>query len=694
MLQTELQSLSCLLNCYLMRNYVKSSNLMNRTVSGLLCAVIVVQFTGCPTGPTTSPDAEKEASVLLEPDDPSVNGNEATAEQFASDSTSDVSQGVVEAIGEEAADIAASELVEPSGNWTSRRYIALASGGPWVIDLFVAVGQRSLEEVNRELIKEVEAELLAGQNNAEAATKTTQKMVTWKSLLSSALIQSGWLGNLVADENQTAQLIAMYDRDSNQTVSLDELERFLTRGLSGNSSIRFSDNGREESLSSDSPWGVIDVNQDNVLSLEEIEAIESSVQQIDLNRDRVIDFSEWQQAQRNEMVNSNSSGQSMLDLVSAIEVNPAEMATSEPQSEQFQKQMASKVVRHYTFLPAISRQDWSSWSDARWEEMDQDANSELNRDELKGLLTGEADAQVWIRLPGIENSIASNASPQGEEDPASTVDTNDLAVTTMHSGMVAHTDLVTSVTVPSITASSMTGQVSVRCRPASICEWVGTSIGGSLRFANGALAVQMTDQFGPSMQTRFHEMLGTALRNPEAAAVLLRQLAVSESALDLVDVDQDGELSTEEVERVWRWLSIRQGARVLTLWSSSASVWFPVIDRDGDLRITPLEMRDSVELVGRLDSNGDQLVSVMEAPLMARLEVKRSDQRLQALAASLPNLSRSDGTGTIWFDAMDINADGLVGWSEFLGSRDDFLQFDSDADGFIAIEEVYSQRSR
>ena len=119
----------------------------------------------------------------------------------------------------------ASEMVapaEPPETWSVKRFVALAASGPIVIDMSVNLGGKSLEE----------ASAAATGRAIIRIEKDLEKPWTWSKLVEHPLIRSGWLGNLVADAEQREQLIAMYNKDGDDEVEDEELDAFLTRGLS------------------------------------------------------------------------------------------------------------------------------------------------------------------------------------------------------------------------------------------------------------------------------------------------------------------------------------------------------------------------------------------------------------------------------------------------------------------------------
>ncbi len=200
------------------------------------------------------------------------------------------------------------------------------------------------------------------------------------------------------------------------------------------------------------------------------------------------------------------------------------------------------------------------------------------------------------------------------------------------------------------------------------------------------LSLQVNDGYGTASRTVLRTRLAEALANPQVAAFFRTQLQLSDSAFEVLDADGDKKLSDVEFENAWLWLTAIRGSRIGVRWMLADSVWFRLGDLDADGRLTELEAKSYPETVTRFDRDGDQSVSPGELPLVVRLEVDRTDDRLGANASVAPT---DDASPSSWFGAMDVNADNVVSNLEFLGTSEDFMAYDSDNDGFISREEAY-----
>ncbi|MCA9130030.1 MAG: hypothetical protein KDB22_23240 [Planctomycetales bacterium] len=517
-----------------------------------------------------------------------------------------------------------------SGTWTTRRMVALAVDGPKVIDFSVSVGAKSLEEAGESLLSAVVSELL-----------DPETQVSWADLLDNPLVSSGWLGNLLADEEQRDQLISMYDTARDDLVAPEELRPFLTRGLSRSSPLQISDVGASpEARIGSSFWGLLDQDKNGSLSADEAQQIGESLGQYDYNGDSVVsaaELADYRRRQNSEVTMNRS----MLLQESTLLIVNEDAATEELAIERDAKSVANKLMQHYSFLPELSRELWPRWSDDRWKLFDTNADGTVNRNELaKGLMTQTADILVWVQLP----------------DPLS-----DPGKALVH----------TEFTVPT-----------------SATHWLSSRDGGRLQDSALLTAIEFSDTFSRASQIAIRGQLQAALGNIQMQTFIRDRLQLAEHAFDLLDADSDKQLSDEEFRRVWRWLSARQSSRVVVRWMVDADPWFRLLDVDADLRVSASEWEKPAELLTAMDVDNNQRLDSHELPLVIRAEVSRVDSRMTLLPESLESTT-AESPPTDWFSAMDSNQDGSIAELEFLGDYDDFARLDLDNDGYITRGEVY-----
>lgn len=481
---------------------------------------------------------------------------------------------------------------------------------------------------------------IAGKSLDEAAKAATARAVaqiekglprpwSWPKLLDHPLVRTGWLGNL-PESNQREQLISMYNTDGDEEVDDDELGAFLTRGLARGAAFRFTDIGSAPgTMATRSPWERLDANQDSSLDKSEIANIRNVVASFDLNADRVVTFAEMQ-SNRATTATGTMSTSSMLDSKSAMAVGP----------DQKPQQVARKLLEHYTGLETVSRAQWSGWSDNQWNAFDTNGDLLINSNELEPITTVLPELHIKVQFQ------ASNASEVFLSAKVSS-----------ESDFKWHSRLKTA---------------------------------GQARGTSGALGVMVVDSYTAANRDAFRARLTSALSNPQLAMLLRTQLQLGEGAFEVLDADNDDKLSDEEFQNAWEWSTAVRGSRIIGRWMLAESTWYRMADVDADNRLTEVELQQFDGFLAGLDQDEDGAIAPIEMPLTARLEIARTDDRI---AAALPPKPQTANVEVGWFAASDTNDDGFVSSTEFLGSNEDFMGYDSDNDGFVSPIEAYKTQN-
>ena len=406
--------------------------------------------------------------------------------------------------------------------WTTQRIIGLGTRGPVIVDLSVNVGGRSLEEVARATI----------DNVAEQVAADLKKPWSWTDLLEHRLIKSGWLGNLMPQPDQRDQLIGMYDKDGDEEVDDEELSAFLTRGLARGATLRFTTAAStSDSMLVSSPWGPWDVNVDNQLDSSELQSVAENASHYDINGDHVVTRAELVEMQASD-VNSTATSpspnsQAMFEPATAIPVSP----------DQKPAQFGDQLLKQYTFLSSVQRDQWSGWSEASWKELDIDGDRQLTNSELAKLGQAQPHLELRVMFPAPGKQVL--------------------------------------------------GKLTAMVNASSTLSWesrIGDT--GHAHRKDFTLTVAMVDNYSVSMRQALHTQLSAALNNPQIEALIRNQLQLGEEAFQVLDANADKQLSDEEFERVWGWVTGIRGARAIARWSIPASVWCELADHDGDNSVT------------------------------------------------------------------------------------------------------------
>jgi Ca2+-binding EF-hand superfamily protein len=117
------------------------------------------------------------------------------------------------------------------------------------------------------------------------------------------------------------------------------------------------------------------------------------------------------------------------------------------------------------------------------------------------------------------------------------------------------------------------------------------------------------------------------------------------------------------------------------------------IDTNRDRRLTSRELRDAQRGLAGLDTNDDGRIDAGELPRRCRLLFSVGPTAHALLASDVPlpqsaSQSPPEVPAPAWFATMDLNHDGDLSSSEFLGTADVFETIDSDADGLISAAEA------
>ncbi len=629
-------------------------------------AITAVLLSGCPSRSPTKSDTTKVAPVadadVRDEQLDAPNNETANPPEIEPESSIDSIKSVERDVAAEAAAEKQRQLL--SGEWTTRRLIGLASTGPAFIDFSVSIDGVSLESAAENSLSTI-AEKLLGDIEA-----TNPK---WELVLALPLVRSGWLGNLLADGEEQEQLIAMYDTNKDGEANIDEMLPFLSRGLSRAAPLLISDGGTESPVGpTNTPWGIADLDNDNALDAEELAQLAESIKRLDVNGDGTI-------TQQEVAERSASQAEGMMRRASMLQSNSLVIVGSEErdpknlEAAKSRRKIVSNLLRHYTVLETITRDQWSAWNDAMWNQFDANQDQVLDSREAESMITLEPLASIYIRLPEI--------------DSATPIDNKMENAATMGEAAVVENAALSSEAVKNSPARENKLAVLFNGKEGVFSNAHPT--GGRLAVNGFSVRLQVNDGFNEATRLQFRRQIEVSLSNLQLRSAITQQFGLGETAFELVDSNGDQKLSDAEFEQVWGWFTLRQGTRLVARWTVANDPWFQLGDRNGDGRLSELEVSQMQDALKELDRDQDGLLTPYEQPLLVNLEITRSDPRIPAALGGANGGETPSQPGPAWFTAMDANGDGVLNRQEFLGARLDFERLDQDKDGFVALGEVY-----
>ncbi len=167
-------------------------------------------------------------------------------------------------------------------------------------------------------------------------------------------------------------------------------------------------------------------------------------------------------------------------------------------------------------------------------------------------------------------------------------------------------------------------------------------------------------------------------------------------AFPVIDHDGDGRLTEEEL-RAWVALGTESAGCAPTISvADNGRALFELLDANNDGRLTLRELRGAWARLAPYDHDGDGAISREEIPQQFQLTLQEAgvdpnafpQQMVQQAVMTQPAAPARIERGPLWFRKMDVNGDGDVSPREFLGSLEDFKRIDTDGDGLISVEEA------
>ena len=168
------------------------------------------------------------------------------------------------------------------------------------------------------------------------------------------------------------------------------------------------------------------------------------------------------------------------------------------------------------------------------------------------------------------------------------------------------------------------------------------------------------------------------------------------SWLRLADRDGDGRLSEKEFTAFSVLRQRLGGAATFLRVEDEGNSLFRLLDVDRDGRLGPREVRSAWQRLSRWDRDGKGALTKTMLPHHYRVTVQHGQPMPEPGPYFTPPPRPLPARGPLWFRKMDRNGDGDVSLGEWLGTRKQFDEIDTDRDGLIspAEAEAYDRRQR
>jgi Ca2+-binding EF-hand superfamily protein len=517
----------------------------------------------------------------------------------------------------------------------TERLLLMIPGGLLVIDVDVTIDGKPFRTHREGIV----AKLLAN------ADKDKNGKVSFDEALSYPTFASGRLAYVGRNDQQRKQFIETYDYDKDGLVDKNEM-RALAAIAFGGAAFSVSNYGSRYGVGSPI-FGVLDVDNDKMLSAEELAGAEQQLKTRDADDN---------------------------DILTLLEIAGASGRSQYRQTRFVRGQTVASIVYHIhpkTDWTAVHKAILQKYGkDCRWTEFpatpelkafDKNNNQQVEAEELSHFEKVKPHIHMEVNL-GKSGGLPEGVAFKSVSDELKIVDQ----------------------------ASSQIGQKQLL--QLETCHL--QLISGNPQMQNYNFDAQAV-----AFMRRFDTDENKYIEKQELEKVQKSMVP----QFQLWDANQDGKVYDDEIKSFYQRSRSATMNRISVAAVDRGGWLLGLVDANSDSQLGLREMRTAAQRLKSADKNGDGQISADEVPSTVKLAVATGNYAYQFLAEGRQMYAYGSGRvvlgngarpaspasqGPDWFVRMDRNGDGDVTMREFLGTKEQFNKLDKNTDGFIERKEA------
>lgn len=317
----------------------------------------------------------------------------------------------------------------------------------------------------------------------------------------------------------------------------------------------------------------------------------------------------------------------------------------------------------------------SEWSDvAKFVERDRDGNRVLTAEELRG--------QIPVAMP--PEFVATGSGAKGVRKPLTLVLATAVEQAPDVEFFVDYSEAAEHLTKPKVRIQLASSVAGLELRVDETAEGEPTLLAGDRRIVLRVPppAIRTRSAMRQQLQSEFDSVAEASEQIVSASAALPAQL---KAVFRIADRNDDGQLERPELDRYLNDLLsvqlVADAARLRLVESGERRGLMPLVDLNLDGRLSRRELQS---LPPRLSAMARGSTQIVRDAISSTIVLVLQHGPFGEGAGENP----LENAGPPWFYRGDRNQDGDLDRQEFLGTEEDFLRLDSNADGWIDLDEA------